>query len=86
MYIITEGDDYEFETSDVTIPAGNISVSFNISIIDDNIFEANESFNMTIDSSSLPHRFLVQSVDCMVIMTIFDDDGELLYLHSNTHF
>ena len=77
MIMITEGDDYEFETFNITIPAGDTSASFNISIIDDDIFEINESFSVTIESSSLPHRLLVQSEDCMVIVTIFDDDGEL---------
>ena len=81
--IITEDEDYEYETLNVTIPAGNIGASFNISIFDDDIFEANESFNVTIDSFSLPHRFLVQSVDCMVMVTIIDNDGgELLYIHT----
>ena len=60
----------------VTIPAGEISVLLNTSIIDDNIFEANESFTLTINSSSLPSRVLVQP-DCVLIITIVDDDGEL---------
>ena len=49
-----EDDDYESETFNITIPAGEISVPFNIQIIDDNTLEANESFSLTIDSSSLP--------------------------------
>ena len=77
MLMITEGDDYVFETFNITIPAGDTSASFNISISDDDIFETNESFSVTIDSSSLPHRLLVQSEECMVMVTIFDDDGEL---------
>ena len=76
MSRIAGGDDYELGPFNVTIPAGVISVPFNIPIIDDNIFEANESFTLTIDSSSLPSRVSVQP-DCVLIITIVDDDGEL---------
>ena len=75
MYIITGGDDYEPGPFSVTIPAGEISVPFNISIIDDNIFEQNEVFILTINSSSLPSRVSVQP-DCMAMITIVDDDGK----------
>ena len=77
-YVITGGDDYIFGPFSVTIPAGEISVPFNISIIDDNIFERNETFSLTIDPSSLPSRVLLQSPgNCMLMITIMDDDGEL---------
>ena len=57
------------------IPAGEISITVNISIHADNIFEANESFILTIDSSTVPGRVIVQP-DCMTVVTIVDDDGE----------
>ena len=75
--IITGGDDYAPGPFSVTIPAGETSVPFNISIIDDNIFEANELFTLTIDSSSLSSRVLVQP-GCMAIITIVDNEGELI--------
>ena len=75
-FIITGGYDYESKPFNVTIPAGEISVPFNISIIEDNIFETTETFIFTIDSSSLPSRVLLQS-DCMLMITIVDDDGKL---------
>ena len=78
---VTGGYDYKPGPFNVTIPAGEISVSFNISIINDYIFERNESFSLTIDSSSLPDKFLLQP-DCEVIVTIVDDDGKSLCLHS----
>ena len=34
---------------------------------------------MTVDSSSLPSRVLVQP-ECMTVVTIVDDDGELFYV------
>ena len=77
VYIIADGNDYKNETFNITIPAGDTCASFNISIIVDDISEANESFSVTINSSSLPHRFLVPAEDCMMMITIVDDDGQL---------
>ena len=76
IFCITGGEDYELGPLNVTILAGHISVSFNISIIDDIIFEQNEFFTLTIDSSSLPNGVSVQP-DCMLMITIMDDDGKL---------
>ena len=73
------GDDYVPGPFNVTIPAGEISVPFNISIIDDSIFEGNESFNLIIYLQSLPHRSSLGS-GCMALVTIVDDDGELCTL------
>ena len=74
--IITGGGDYESGPFSIRIPAGEISVGFNISIIDsNNIFEMNETFSLTIDPSSLPNR-VYQQLNCMLTVTIVDDDGE----------
>ena len=74
--IITGGGDYESGPFSIRIPAGDISVGFNISIIDSiNVFEANETFTLTIDPSSLPNR-VYQQPNCMLTVTIVDDDGE----------
>ena len=75
QHVITGGADYESGPFSVTIRAGQIIASFSIPIIDDNIFEANKSFNLTIDQSSLSCGVLLQSVDCVVTVTIVDDDG-----------
>ena len=77
MYVITGDDDYKPGTFNITIPAGEIQVLFNISIIDDNTLEANESVSLTIDSSYLPSRVLLQP-DCMLTVTIMDDDDSKL--------
>ena len=76
FYIISEH--YESGPFNVTIPAGEISVPFNISIIDNNIFEANESFSLSISSSFPPCQELLPS-ECNVTVTIVDNDGELLH-------
>ena len=49
---------------------------FNISITDNEIFEANESFYLAFNSSSLPSRVLSQP-DCVLMITIVDNDGEI---------
>lgn len=86
MYVIFEnpfivlsyigGEDYDSGPFSITIPARENTVSYNITIINDNVFEASESFNLTISTFSLPNRVLVQSI-CMLMVTIVDDDGEL---------
>ena len=74
LYIGNE--DYKHGPFNVTIPTGETSVLFNISIIDDNVFEGNESFSITIDSFSLPSRVLLQP-DCMLMVMVVDNDGML---------
>ena len=78
-YVTTGGDDYITGPVNVTIPTGETSVSYNISLVnDDDIFEANETFFLRIDPSSLPSRLLVQP-DCTTVVTIVDDDGKIFY-------
>ena len=72
---INTGDDYEHGPFSFTIPAGEINVLVNVSLNDDNIFERNESFSLTINSSSLPSGVVVQ-LDCILVVMIVDDDGE----------
>ena len=61
--------------NEIRIPAGATSAAFIFASSDDNICEDDETFNLTIDTSSL-------SEDCVVgnhgttIVTIVDDDGE----------
>ena len=74
---ITGGEDYEPGPFNITIPAGNISTSFNVSIMNDNIFETDESFNVLINSSYFPSGVLLQS-DCILRVTIVNDESELL--------
>jgi len=79
IYTIAGGNDFESGPFNVTIPAGQLSIPFNISIINnDNLFEGNRSFTLTIDSSYLPSGVYLQP-NCMLIATIVDDDCELFY-------
>ena len=76
VHIVTESEDYESGPFNIIILAGEISTSFNISIIDNNVFEINESFNVTIDQSTLSDRVLLNTVGCIVSATILDDDSK----------
>ena len=64
----------------VTLSAGVNSSQLNILITDDNILEDDETFNLTINQSSLPDGVVVDP--SQVIVTIVDDDGECGRLYS----
>ena len=57
------------------IPAGAITVPFNISIVDDNILEGNEDFDITIIQSSLPDGVSRGSPGTATV-NIADDDSK----------
>ena len=59
----------------VIIPAGERNASLNISINDDNIFEHDESFVLTINVSSLPNDVYIGDHN-ETIVTIMDNDGK----------
>ena len=78
-YSITGGDDYyKHESFNITIPTYQNGTLLNISISDDNVFEGNESFSITVKSFTQPNRVLGKTV----MITIVDDDSELhTYVH-----
>ena len=55
IILIIVGYDYNAGPYTVTIDAGKNNATFVISIIDDNIREQIETFNLTIDGSLLPN-------------------------------
>ena len=64
----------------VTFTAGTIHASFNVSITDDNVFERNENFLLTIHPSSLPSNVTVGDPG-QVTVTIVDNDGKKFDVH-----
>jgi len=46
--------DYNSEPYTITIPAGMTNATFDVPITDDDIYEDNENFMLTIDESILP--------------------------------
>ena len=59
----------------MTIPAGQISVLFDVPINDDNLFEENEEFLLTIDQSSSLNGVIIGSPNITVV-NISDNDGK----------
>ena len=66
--------DYASGPYSVTLPAGVMSVPFNISINDDNTFEDNENFTLTINSSQPTIMF---GNPGQATVTIVDNDRKL---------
>ena len=67
--------DYHSGPYTVTFPAGEESVSLRISINDDNIFEHNENFVLSINGSSLRTGVYIDNLN-ETIVTIVDNDGK----------
>ena len=61
-------------TSSVTIPSGELSVSFSINIIDDTVQEENETFSLTVDLQS-GLLLVTNNGNHSFIITIIDDEG-----------
>ena len=65
--------DYTSGPYTVTFPAGQTTATFDVPINDDNILEGNETFMLTIDSSSLPDR-VTRGDPGQATVTIVDND------------
>ena len=75
IYFTGGGVDYSSAPYNVTIPAGQISVPFDVTINDDIVFEENEEFLLTIDQCSSLNGVIIGSPNVTVV-TILDNDGE----------
>ena len=67
------GDDYTIEASLVMIPAGETNGSFEISIIDDKMVESDESFDLNINTNTLPDGITLGSPDTTTVIITNDD-------------
>ena len=56
------------------IPAGQTNVTFDVTIMNDNIVENNETFTLIIRPNSLPDRISTGSIQRTTV-TIVDNDG-----------
>ena len=72
LYLV--GDDYSGNHIMVNIPPGLIMQSFTISIIDNNIVECNEAFNVTVMSVTTCGVTIGNIMNSEVM--IRDDDGK----------
>ena len=71
--------DYTSGPYTVTFPAGTTLVTFDIRVNDDNILENNESFILTINSSSLPDGVTHGNPDKATV-TIVNDDCKIFLI------
>jgi len=76
------GVDYDTGPHTVKFLAGQVNASFQVPINDDNILEANESFTLTIDISSLPNGVTVGDPGNTTVI-IVDDDGKGMLVHTS---
>ena len=70
---LTGGDDYGPGIYTVVIPAGMTMVPFNISIVDDNILEGDEDFDIVIVQPTLPDG-VTRGDPGRATVTIVDND------------
>ena len=76
MYCNSIGDvDYDAGLYSVMFAAGEVAVSFNISITDDNVLEVVEEFSLTIMSNSFPTRIFSGIIQQTTVF-IIDNDGK----------
>ena len=74
LYFIADGDDYRIDSTIVNVTAGEMSKSFTINIINDDIAECDETFKLT---------FIIPTPPCEVVngrnnisdVIIKDNDG-----------
>ena len=67
--------DYTSGPYTVTIPAGQTTATFNISINDDDEVEGDEDFTLTINGTSLPTN-VTRGTTGEATVTIVNDDGK----------
>ena len=73
--VCTIGEDYNSGTFTVQFKAETTRTSFSVSIKEDNKFEGNENFTLSINSSSLPSRVAVTNPG-QATVTIVDDESK----------
>ena len=78
---LTGGGDYISGPYNITIPAGHTNISFDISIIDNNVVENDKTFSLTIAPESLPY-LVSRGNPGVAMVTIVNDDSKSTVLVS----
>ena len=60
----------------VTIPAGDVEIPFIASINDDDVFEANETFQLVINHRTLPSRISRELPYSSTVNIMNDEEGK----------
>ena len=80
--IVTGNMDYQRGPFSLTFTASVNSIPVIVRLIDDNIFEGNENFTLTIDPSSLPNNVMVTQPSEVVVGISDDNDGRLVITYN----
>ena len=79
MYVHILGDvDYNSGPYNVTFPIGSTNASFDITIINDGVFEFDEIFNISI--TSITNDRIVGSTPAVATVTIIDTTSKYIIL------
>ena len=73
--MFTEGLDFNFGPRNILFPAGVTRITFNVTIVEDNMLEHDESFSVSVDPLILPNRVTIGSSGHTVV-TIIDDESK----------
>ena len=84
FFLIGTNEDYSSGPYHIVFTAGMTEAVFNISMNDDDILEETETFNIIINSSSLPNNVTIGGLDEAVV-TILDNDGEFYQTEKYPH-
>ena len=82
--IVTGNMDYKPRPFSLTFRASVNSIPVIVGLIDDNIFEGNETFTLTIDydPSSLPNNVIVTEPSEVVVVISDNNDGKCILIHA----
>ena len=69
-----DGEDYTGDVRMISVPAGELTQEFTMTIVDDNITECNETFTVTI--SSVTTCGVTIGSDSSTVVRITDDDSK----------
>ena len=79
--IVTGNMDYQRRPFSLTFSASVNSIPVVVELIDDNMFEGNENFTLTIDPSKLPGNIMVaQPSEVVVVISDNNDGRNIMYV------
>ena len=85
FFIVGANEDYFSGPYFIVFPAGMTQAVFNILLTDDDILEGTETFNLNINSSSLPNNVTIGELGEAAV-TILDNDGEFSGVGWYSHY
>ena len=80
--IVTGDVDYLHRSFTLTFTASVNAIPVTVVLIDDNIFEGNETFTLTIDHdpSSLPNNVMITQPSKLVVVISDNNDGRCIHM------